>query len=253
MVSEKRPIQPADAVDSGVQISGMQSEEPNSDAEAAPKTKRSALREIIETALLALLIFVVVRTFVLNFKVDGRSMMPTFENGEMLLVNRNAYRSLDAWDFIDWVPGMDERNTATIVDFGDPKRGDVVVLTPPEPGEDKPYIKRVIGVPGDEIEVRASNVYVNGTQLKEEYVGGKYSTCRTAEPDPWQYCGPGVVIKVPEGHVYVMGDNRTNSEDSRYFGVVPEANIIGKAWVIYWPFDVFGPVPNSSYPELGMD
>lgn len=244
MVSKKRPIQPADAVDSGAQISGMQSEEPNSDAEAAPKTKRSALREIIETALLALLIFVVVRTFVLNFKVDGRSMMPTFENGEMLLVNRNAYRSLDAWDFIDWVPGMDERNTATIVDFGDPKRGDVVVLTPPEPGEDKPYIKRVIGLPGDEVVVHEDGVFINDSQLIENYVDSK-NRCDTG----WQYCD-GVPVTVPEGNVFVMGDNRSNSEDSRYFGVVPQENIIGKAWVVYWPDDAWGVVDHKEYPEL---
>lgn len=253
MVSEKRSVQSVDANAAGAQGSGVSSTEPNADADAhTPKQKPSGLREIIETALLALLIFLLVRTFVLNFKVDGRSMMPTFENGEMLLVNRNAYRSLDAWDFIDWIPGMDDRNTATIIDFGDPVRGDVVVFTPPPPGEDKPYIKRVIGLPGDEVEVHDNNVYVNGAKLDEEYVDGKYSTCPAGE-DPWQYCGQGVVIQVPEDHVYVMGDNRTNSQDSRYFGPVPEENIIGKAWVVYWPLDVFGTVPHASYPELDED
>lgn len=214
---------------------------------AKPERKSSALREIIETALLALLIFVLVRTFVLNFKVDGRSMMPTFENGEMLLVNRNAYRSLDAWDFVDWIPGVDERNTTPILDFGEPVRGDVIVFTPPEPGEDKPYIKRVIGLPGDEIQVRDNNVYVNGVQLDEEYVDGKYSTC----PTGWEYCGDATVT-VPDGSVYVMGDNRTNSEDSRFFGVVPEENIIGKAWIVYWPTDSWGTVDHEEYPELAQ-
>lgn len=208
------------------------------------RKKPSMLREIIETALLALIIFVLVRTVVLNFKVDGRSMLPTFENSEMLLVNRNSYRALDAWDFVDWIPGVDERNTTPILDFGEPKRGDVVVFTPPAPGEDKPYIKRVIGVPGDQIEVRDEGVYVNGTRLEEDYIGGRESVC----PMGWEYCGP---ITVPDGMVYVMGDNRTNSEDSRYFGPVPETNIIGKAWIVYWPVDAFGPVEHPEYPELG--
>lgn len=208
------------------------------------RKKHSLLREIIETALLALLIFVLVRTVVLNFKVDGRSMLPTFENGEMLLVNRNAYRALDAWDFVDWIPGVDERNTTPIIDWGEPERGDVVVFTPPEPGEDKPYIKRVIGVPGDEILVRNGQVSVNGNVLDEEYIGGRDSNC----PSTWAYCDTTVVI--PEDTVYVMGDNRTNSEDSRYFGPVPEENIIGKAWIVYWPVDAWGPVEHPDYPEL---
>lgn len=208
------------------------------------KRKASFLREVIETALLALLIFVLVRTVVLNFKVDGRSMLPTFENGEMLLVNRNAYRSLDAWDFVDWIPGIDERDSLHIVDWGEPDRGDVVVFTPPAPGEDKPYIKRVIGVPGDEVEVRDGQVFVNGTALDEEYIGDRESNC----PGTWEYCN--TTVTIPEGTVYVMGDNRTNSEDSRYFGPVPEDNIIGKAWIVYWPVDTWGPVDHPEYPEL---
>ena len=213
--------------------------------ETTPKRKQtSAVREILETAILALLIFVLVRSVVLNFKVDGRSMLPTFENGEMLLVNRNAYRELDAWDFIDWIPGVDERNSATIIDFGAPERGDVIVFTPPAPGEDKPYIKRVIGLPGDTVEVRNNLVYINGVELEEGYIGSRDSTC----PGTWEYCDRPVTV--PDGSVYVMGDNRTNSEDSRYFGPVPEENIIGKAWIVYWPSDAWGTVEHEEYPEL---
>jgi signal peptidase I len=198
-----------------------ESDESISETTPPPRRATSTLREIIETALLALLIFVLVRTFVLNFKVDGRSMLPTFENGEMLLVNRNAYRAIDAWDFID-----------------------IIVFTPPAPGEDKPYIKRVIGVPGDTIEIGAdARVHVNGTPIEEDYIRSDGTVCPTGA----EYCGP---LTVPEGSVYVMGDNRNNSEDSRYFGVVPEENIIGKAWVVYWPSDVWGPVEHPDYPEL---
>lgn len=211
-----------------------------------PQKRHSLVREIVETALLALLIFFLVRTFVLNFKVDGRSMLPTFEDGEMLLVNRNSYRELDAWDFVDWIPGVDERNSDPLIDFGEPHRGDVVVFTPPAPGEDKPYIKRVIGLPGDEVEVREDAVYVNGTPLDEAYTGGRDNVCHPG----WEYCGGGTVT-VPEGMVFVMGDNRTNSEDSRYFGPVPEENIIGRAWIVYWPATAWGTVDHPDYPDLG--
>ena len=210
-----------------------------------PRKQTSLLREIIETALLALLIFVAVRSVVLNFKVDGLSMMPSFENGEMLLVNRNSYRSIDAWDFIDWLPFVDEHEDATPwITFGEPKRGDVIVFTPPPPGQDKPYIKRVIGLPGDVVEVHDNGVYVNGTRLDEPYIGGRPTTCANANPE---YCGS---FTVPDGSVFAMGDNRTNSEDSRFFGPVPESRIIGKAWVTYWPKDFIGVVPHYDYPEL---
>jgi signal peptidase I len=247
-MTDSQPQQLGDPIGTGTgpSSSTMNSTPPDGTSTSSTKPERkqtSALREIIETALLALLIFVLVRSFVLNFKVDGRSMLPTFQNSEMLLVNRNAYRAIDAWDFIDWIPGVDERNSTPMLDFGDPVRGDVVVFTPPAPGEDKPYIKRVIGLPGDEIDVRENSVYVNGVKLEEEYVGGKDSTC----PPGWQHCGP---LTVPEGSVFVMGDNRTNSEDSRFFGPVPEENIIGKTWIVYWPSDAWGTVDHPDYPEL---
>jgi signal peptidase I len=211
---------------------------------SAAEDRKSARRETVETAVLALLVFAIVRVFIGNVQVDGPSMMPTFANGERLIVNQNAYRSLDAWDFIDWIPGVDERNTATIIDFGAPERGDVVVFTPPEPGLQKPYIKRVIGVPGDEIVVQEDAIFVNGTRLEEAYVDSR-NRCDS----DWPYCGSVPVI-VPEGSYFLMGDNRGNSQDSRYFGVVPEDRIIGKASVVYWPSNAWGTVEHEEYPEL---
>lgn len=208
----------------------------------------SLLREIIETALLALLIFVAVRAVVLNFKVDGLSMEPNFKDGEMLLVNRNAYGSPALWDLVDWMPFVDEREDADpIFDFGDPERGDVVVFKPLPPGQDKPYIKRVIGLPGDTIDIHDDNVFVNGTRLDEPYLEGRPTSARSCKPE---YCDGYVV---PEGQVFVLGDNRNNSEDSRYFGAVPDSRIIGKAWLTYWPVDLFGTVPHHDYPELAAD
>ncbi len=208
------------------------------------KKKTGALREIIETALLAVLIFVTVRAVVLNFKVDGTSMLPTLENGEMILVNRNAYRELDLGDFVDWLPGVSEKDWFTIVDWGEPTRGDVVVFTPPEPGDQKPYIKRVIGLPGDHVQVTANEVLVNGIPLDEPYIGNYRNDCESVSNFP--YCD----VTVPEGHYFVMGDHRSNSQDSRYFGVVPENRIIGKAWLVYWPTEEFGTVDHPEYPEL---
>ena len=209
------------------------------------KKKTSALREIIETAILALLIFVSVRAVVLNFKVDGTSMLPTLENGEMILVNRNAYRELDLADFVDWLPGVSEQNWVTLIDWGTPTRGDVVVFTPPEPGDQKPYIKRVIGLPGDRVQITADNqVLVNGIALDEPYIGDYSNDCTNVSNFP--YCD----VVVEEGHFFMMGDHRNNSQDSRFFSVVPEEQIIGKAWLVYWPMDNFGTVDHPNYPEL---
>lgn len=219
------------------------------DVAARPETEKkqpSMLREIIETALLALVIFVAVRALVLNFKVDGLSMTPSFDDGEMLLVNRNAYRQINGWTFVDWLPFVDDHHDADAwLTLGTPQRGDVIVFTPPPPGQDKPYIKRVIGLPGDTVEIHDEGVYVNGVRLDEPYLEGRTSNCRYSDPE---YCGTEVVV--PEGSVFVMGDNRNNSEDSRKFGPVEEHRIIGKAWVTYWPMKDIGVVPHEDYPDV---
>jgi signal peptidase I len=204
----------------------------------------SMLREVIETILLAVVIFVAVRAVVLNFKVDGLSMTPSFANGEMLLVNRNAYAHFDTWALVDWLPFVDHEDQNIVYPFDPPERGDVIVFTPPAPGEDKPYIKRIVGLPGDTVEVRDEGVYINGQRLDEPYLEGDLTPCRLPA---MKYCGP---LTVPDGELFVMGDNRGNSEDSRYFGTVPEGNVIGKAWVTYWPSDMIGVVPHYDYPEI---
>lgn len=212
------------------------------------KKKTTAFREIVETAILAILIFALVRSVVLNFKVEGSSMLPTMTNGEMILVNRNAYREFNLGDLVDWIPGVPEQNWFTIVDWGEPERGDVIVFIPPEPGDQKPYIKRVIGLPGDHVRITEDfTVLVNGIAIDEPYIGDYRSECVRVTNFP--YCD----LTVPEGHYFVMGDHRNNSQDSRYFSVVEEDRIIGKAWLIYWPFSDFGTISHPGYPELNGD
>ena len=126
------------------------------------KKQSSALREIIETALIAILIFVGVRTLVLNFRVDGSSMLPSLVNGEMLLVNRNAYDSLRSCiPLVDWLPGVEHAEPKDFTPFPGPHRGDVIVFNPPVTS-DKPYIKRVIGLPGDTVEIKDGWVWSTG-------------------------------------------------------------------------------------------
>ena len=185
-----------------------------------------AVREIIETLLLAALIFFLVRLVVLNFRVDGVSMSPNLHNEQMLLVNRNAYRSVEI-SGTDYYP------------FDPPERGDVIVFDPPN-GSDKPYIKRIIGLPGERISFGDGRVLIDGEVLAEDYIQDRTRCGQKATCD----------MEIPDGSVYVLGDNRGNSQDSRVFGTVPLENIIGKAWLSYWPPDDIGLVPHESYDGM---
>jgi signal peptidase I len=197
-------------------------------AETAPAAKNQAgraVREIVETLLLAALIFFLVRLVVLNFRVDGGSMLPNLDDGQMLLVNRNAYQ------FVEY--GGDR-----YYPFDPPERGDVIVFDPPN-GSDKPYIKRIIGLPGEEITFGDGHVLIDGEPLEEDYIEDRTRCGRSDECD----------VVVPEGSVFVLGDNRNNSSDSRVFGPVPVENVVGKAWLSYWPPDDVGFVPHEDYAE----
>ncbi|MBI3964278.1 MAG: signal peptidase I [Chloroflexi bacterium] len=196
---------------------------------------KAALREILETLLLTLLIFVIVRVVVQNFKVEGQSMEPTLSSGQYLLINKAIYWRVEPDESITLGPFnmrlTDQDKTWYL--FGSPQRGDVIVFRFPR-DTTRDFIKRVIGIPGDSVEIRDNRVYVNGQPLQEPYT--KEAIAYSPQP----------VVTVPSGHFYVLGDNRNNSSDSHSWGVVPEENIIGKAWIRYWPLNDWGLVPNTA-------
>jgi signal peptidase I len=169
--------------------------------------------ELVETVVITLVLFFAARASLQPFTVQGQSMEPTLHNGEYILVEKVSY----------W--------------FHSPERGDVIVFKFPEdPSED--YIKRVIGLPGDHVLIQNGHVYVNGHQLNEPYVAAPpdYSGCT--------YCN----VTVPKGNYFVMGDNRDNSSDSHEWGLLPQGNIIGRAWVSYLPIPDISIFNDPSYP-----
>lgn len=198
-----------------------------------------AVREIVETLILAALIFFAVRLVVLNFRVDGQSMVPNLQNEQMLLVNRNAYRSLDLSPIDGLLPGDDADGANTFYPFDPPERGDIIVFDPPT-NSDQPYIKRIIGLPGEQISFRGGKVLVNDTELDEPYIEDR-TTCEGNDA-----CN----VIVPEGSVFVLGDNRNSSSDSRSFGPVSVDRVVGKAWFSYWPPSDLGFVPHYEYIEI---
>ena len=183
------------------------------------------LFEIVETLVLTLIIFVVIQNFVAqSFKVQQQSMEHTLEPDQYVLVDKLTPR-VDIY-----------------------KRGDIVVFTPPADwtqDDGTPFIKRVIGVGGDEVEVKDGEVYVNGTALVELYL---YADAPGDPPQPTTSSQGSWTV--PEGELFLMGDHRANSADSRSFGTVPISHIIGRAWLRYWPMDDFGILPTPTHAEL---
>jgi signal peptidase I len=206
---------------------------------SASSSSSGALREVVETLLLAAIIFIGVRLVVLNFRVDGESMTPNLEDREMLLVDRNAYLHFDASMVDSLLPGDQTAGGSQWYLFGPPQRGDIIVFNPPV-NSSKPYIKRIIGLPGDHVTFSNGSVMINGVALPEDYIQQK-TRCQRDE-----YCD----VVVPQGDVFVLGDNRGNSSDSRVFGPVSVDSIIGKAWIGYWPLDAIGFVPHYKYPAI---
>lgn len=185
--------------------------EPGPDSQEAGASGKGMVRfllDILETLILSVVLFVGINYVTARIRVDGSSMEPTFQSGQLILVNRLAYR------------------------IGEPLRGDVIVFNFPRNPQQE-YIKRLIGLPGDHIEVRDGQVLVNDTLLDEPYIA--------AMP---RYTGEWTV---PAEQYFVLGDNRNNSSDSHSWGMVPADFVIGKALAVYWPIDDWQLIP--SFPH----
>jgi signal peptidase I len=180
--------------------------------------KKSVLREYAEAAVIAVLLALFIRTFVVQaFKIPSGSMEPTLLVGDHILVNKFLYGIK--------IPFIQK----TLVPITNPERGDVLVfIYPVDPSKD--FIKRVIGLPGDKVEMIGKTVYINGNPYDDPH--GYYSPSGgPAESNVKEHFGP---VNVPKGHLFVMGDNRNHSYDSRFWGFVPIESVKGKAFIIYW-------------------
>jgi signal peptidase I len=175
----------------------------------------------MEAILLAVVVFVVIQTSIQNFRVEGSSMQPTLEGGQYLLVNKLVYLKLDQERLARVIPFWRVDKSQESFAVHPPKSGEVIVFH--YPGDTtRDFVKRVIGVPGDRVEIRRGTVYVNGRPLDEPYITVQDTS------DMRQ-----LVLK--EKEYFVLGDNRRGSNDSRSWGPVPEEHILGKVWIVYWP------------------
>ena len=192
---------------------------------------RRLAMELVQTLVLATLIFFAVRTMAQNFKVEGSSMEPGLHDGQYLLVNKAIYFQVNLNTIGKFLPFIHVGDNPQHYLFHGPQRGDVIVFRyPADPSRD--FIKRVIGVPGDSVEIVHGTLTINGQPVKEDYIpAGVYDM--TTEKRV-----------VPDGQYFVLGDNRNNSSDSRAWGYVPAQNIIGQAMFTYWPLDNLGGVGN---------
>lgn len=216
------------------------------------KFKKTGLRQNVESLLIAIALALFIRTFIVQpFKIPSGSMVPTLLIGDHLLVSKFIYGTKIPFTHI----------TLPHTGIRDIKRGDVIVFEFPNPENDPSkkgvdYIKRVIGIPGDSIDVKGRNLFINGGEIPLKFLGdfqerdgrkwdeydeklfGKEHRVRYSEEreatDKGNYLP---VARVPEGKVFVMGDNRDNSQDSRFWGYVPIENIAGRAFVIHWSWD----------------
>jgi len=177
--------------------------------------------ELLQTIVLMGILFLGVRGVVQNFRVEGPSMQPTLTTGEFLWVNKAAY--------FEW-------NGQYML--GGPQRGDIAVLRPPDTTEDIDLIKRVIGLPGDQVRVQHGQVFINGHPLDEPYITFQAS---------YNYPLDGHDVVVPAGQYFVLGDNRANSRDSHLGWFVPAENLVGRAWLSYWPPAAWGIMPGVAY------
>ena len=183
---------------------------------------KTPIREYLESFAYAVILAFLIRTFVVQaFKIPSGSMMPTLQIGDQILVNRLAYGVR--------LPIVDDY----LIRFDTPRRGDVVVFVYPQ-DRSKDFIKRVVAVAGDTVEIRDTIVYLNGERIEDLHAYFDGGIVDHSQPSYGRDFGP---VRVPESHIFVMGDNRNHSYDSRFWGFVDLRDVLGKAFVIYWSWD----------------
>ncbi len=186
----------------------------------------SVLREILEALALAIVVFILIQASAQNFRVEGSSMAPTLEGQQYLLVNKLVYFTFDVERFSRTVPFWNVNESDVRRPFRPPRLGEIIVFHfPGEPQRD--FVKRVIGQPGDKVEIVDGTVLVNDSVHREPYLNKPFTENMSPR-------------RMGESEYFVMGDNRSHSNDSRNWGAVPEENVVGKVWLIYWPFPAFG-------------
>ncbi len=186
------------------------------------KQPKSKVKEYVESIIIAILIALFIRTFLIcAYKIPSRSMVPTLLVGDHILVNKFIYGVK--------IPLL----RRTIIPFREPQRGEIVVFIFPN-DRSKDFIKRVIGVAGDKIEIKNKKIFINDREFKDSYGIFSDSLILPQSLQPRDNFGP---VIVPEKSIFVMGDNRDESLDSRFWGFVDLKDVEGKAFVIYWSWN----------------
>lgn len=184
---------------------------------------KSVVREYVEAIIIAIILALFIRTFIVQaFKIPSGSMLPTLKIGDHLLVSKFTY-------------GVKVPFTGTmLVPLSKPESGDVVVFRFPK-DRSIDYIKRVIGVPGDIITIKDKKLVINGEVVPDPHAHFTSTNIIGGKSSPRDNFGP---VTVPKNHIFVMGDNRDNSYDGRFWGFVDQRDILGKAFILYWSWDL---------------
>jgi signal peptidase I len=199
--------------------------------------QKSVAREYTEALLVALVLAIFIRSFIVQaFKIPSGSMLDTLKIGDHILVNKFIYGLRLPWPF-----------ETMLVEWNQPHRGDVIVFIYPK-DRSKDFIKRVVGTPGDTVEIRHKQVYINGVKENNPHI--KFDDGEREIPGPRDNLGP---LVVPPHHLFVMGDNRDRSHDSRFWGFVDIGDVKGKAFLIYWSWNGQGSDEQGGAAGQGKD